>query len=207
MEFLNKKTTLMLFLLFHSVLLFSQSQSELQNAFSESYSLEKEKKYDEAIEILFLVYSKNNYEISLRLGWLNYLAGKQDKSIQYYKESISIMPVAIEPLFGILKPYDSQKDWVNVEKTYLKIIKLDNKNSLANYKLGLVYYYRKNYTKAKNYFDTVLNLYPFDYDTVLISAWTNYFLGNMQNSKVLFNKVLLLSPSDSSALEGLELIK
>jgi hypothetical protein len=40
-----------------------------------------------------------------------------------------------------------------------------------------------------------------------MSAWTNYFLGNKNEAKALFNKVLLYSPNDKSALEGLGLIK
>jgi len=207
MEFLKQKYIFIALLFFQSTLLLSQSQIELQTAFSESFVLESEQKYDGAVEALLKVYDNNNYEINLRLGWLNYLAGKQEKSIQFYKKAIVTMPVAVEPLFGILNPYTYKKDWVNVEKTYLKIIKYDNKNSTANYKLGLIYYYRKNYTQAKTYFDTVLNLYPFDYDALLMSAWTNYFLGDMQNSKVLFNKVLLMNKNNSSALEGLGLIK
>lgn len=207
METLIKKSALLLLISFQSIWLFSQSQTELQTAFSKSYTLEENKKYDDAIAPLLKVYTDTNYEINLRLGWLYYLADKQDKSIKFYQKAITIMPVAIEPLFGILYPYAAKKDWVNAEKTYLKIIKFDNKNSIANYKLGLIYYYRKNYKKAKTYFDTVLNLYPFDDDTLLMSAWTNYYLGNMQNSKVLFNKVLLINPNNSSALDGLELIK
>lgn len=117
------------------------------------------------------------------------------------------MPVASEPLWGIINPYSEKNDWVNVENTYLKILEIDPKNSLANYRLGLIYYYRKNYTEADNYFKVVLNMAPFDYDALIMNAWTNYFLGNFNRSKVLFQKVLLNRPNDPSALEGLSLIK
>jgi tetratricopeptide (TPR) repeat protein len=65
----------------------------------------------------------------------------------------------------------------------------------------LIYYYRKNYTLAKKYFDVALNLHPFDYNALLMSAWTNYFLGKSSEAKVLFNRVLLHYRTDSSALE------
>ena len=42
---------------------------------------------------------------------------------------------------------------------------------------------------------------------MLMSAWTNYFLGNKNEAVTLFNKTLLYSPNDKSALEGLSLIK
>jgi hypothetical protein len=38
-------------------------------------------------------------------------------------------------------------------------------------------------------------------------AWTSLKMGKMREAKVLFNKVLLLSPDDESAIEGLSLIK
>ena len=93
------------------------------------------------------------------------------------------------------------------ERETISILKLDPKNATANYNLGLIYYYRKNYVEAKKYFDVSLNQTPFGYDYLLMSAWTNYFLGNKSQASVLFNKTLLYSPNDSSALEGLSLIK
>jgi len=185
----------------------AQTQTQLQEAFVKSYTLESEKKYQEAANTLNNVYSEQNYEVNLRLGWLHYLAGNKDKSIQHYNKCIKLMPLATEPLWGVIYPYSTKEDWVNVEKTYLAILKLDAKNASAHYRLGLIYYYRKNYTAAKKYFDVSLNLNPFDYDSLLMSAWNNYFLGNMSNAKVLFNKVLLNRPNDASAMEGLSLIK
>ena len=38
-------------------------------------------------------------------------------------------------------------------------------------------------------------------------AWTNLQLGKSREAKILFKKVLLLSPGDQSATTGLELIK
>jgi hypothetical protein len=40
-----------------------------------------------------------------------------------------------------------------------------------------------------------------------MSGWNNYFLGNKEEAKLLFNRILLMYPTDSSAKEGLGLIK
>nr|MBP7497370.1 tetratricopeptide repeat protein [Bacteroidales bacterium] len=160
----------------------AQTQSELQVAFSKSYTFEADKKYDAAISSLNAVYDESSYELNLRLGWLSYLSAKQDQAITYYKKAVELMPAAAEPLWGLLNPYIAKDDWVNAEKTYLSILKLTPKNISANYKLGLIYYYRKNYSLAKKYFDVILNLYPFDYDCLLMSAWTNYYLGSMSEA-------------------------
>lgn len=179
----------------------------LMNAFSQSYDYEAIKKYDAAISSLNTVYNASSYEINLRLGWLNYLAGKYKESVAFYQKAIVLMPAASEPLWALINPFTKLENWNEVEKTYLSILKLDPKNSSANYNLGLIYYYRKDYLNAKKQFDISLNLYPFDYNNMLMSAWTNYFLGNKNEAKTLFNKTLLYSPNDKSALEGLSLIK
>lgn len=205
MEFLKKIACLVM--LSMATFVNAQSQQQLQDAFSMSYTLEAEKKYGNAISLFSSIYSASSYEINLRLGWLTYLNGDNDKSISYYKICISLMPVATEPLWGIVKPYALRKDWVNSETTYKSIIKLDPKNSIAHYWLGVIYYNKKDYTSAKKYLDVALNLNPFDYDTMLMSAWSNYFLGNTNEAKTLFYKTLLNRPNDASALEGLALIK
>ena len=180
---------------------------EVAAAFGRSYEYEYAKKYDAAIAEFNSVYLTTSYEMNLRLGWLNYLAGKNKESISYYQKASANMPAATEPKWAIITVYTKLENWTEIEKTYLSILKLDAKNATANYNLGSIYYYRKNYVEAKKYFDVSLNQTPFGYNYLLMSAWTNYFLGNKSNASVLFNKVLLYAPNDASALEGLGLIK
>jgi tetratricopeptide (TPR) repeat protein len=176
-------------------------------AFSQSHDYEAIAKYDAAITALTAVYNDKSYEMDLRLGWLNYLAGKNKESVSYYQKAMALMPAATEPKWAIITVYTKMENWTEIEKTYLSILKLDPKNATANYNLGLIYYYRKDYFSAKKHFDVSLNLAPFGYNNMLMSAWTNYFLGSKNEASVLFNKVLLYSPNDKSALEGLGLIK
>jgi tetratricopeptide (TPR) repeat protein len=180
---------------------------EMQTAFATSYNYEAIAKYEAAINAITDVYNENSYECNLRLGWLYYLNGKYKESIKYYKKAESLMPAATEPKWALLYPLEKMENYTDIEKTYLSILKLDPKNTTANYNLGLIYYYRKDYFTAKKYLDVALNLYPFNYNYLLTSAWNLYFLGNKNEAKILFNKVLMYSPNDTSALEGLSLIK
>ena len=205
MEILRKVATIALIAV--SAALYGQNNKALQDAFSNSYVHEAQKNYAQAINDIQQVYGEGSYEINLRLGWLQYMNANHDEAVKYYRKAAALMPVATEPLWGIINPLSKQEKWNEVEKTYLTILKLDEKNSSANYNLGLIYYYRKDYVNAKKFFDVSLNLYPFDYNSLLMSAWTNYFLGKTNEARVLFNKVLLYKPNDSSALEGLGMIK
>ncbi len=185
---------------------FAQDNS-LQSAFEKSYALEKTAHYSEAALAILQVYNEKSYETNLRLGYLKYMAGAYNEAINYYKKAILIMPYAIEPRLGYVYPAAALNKWDDVVEQYNNILKIDPKNSTVNYKLGVIYYNRKNYTKAHVLFEKVVNLYPFDYDGLLMYAWTNYRIGKTAQAKLLFKKVLLLSPYDKSALDGLALIK
>jgi len=201
-----KHLFLLIFISF-SASLFSQNSKDIQAAFSKSYTLEYEYNYSGAIEALKKVYVESNYETNLRLGWLHYLSGKQVESSQYYQKAIKLMPLSIEARLGYVLPQISLNNWNNVKSTYLDILKIDPKNSTANYRLGLIHYYAKEYKIAIKYFETLANLYPFDYDSILMFAWAHYQLGKLREAKVLFQRVLLIKPNDESAQEGLSLIK
>lgn len=205
MEILKK--TLLILLLIGTQWVNAQDQKATQEAFSKSYTLETGKKYNEAIEVLKSLNTSENYPVQLRLGWLLYSAKRYDESVASYKKAADLMPAAIEPLLALVNPLATQKKWEELEKNHLNILKIDPKNSLTNFRLGQIYYNRKEYAKAEKYFSTALNLYPFDYDSMLMSGWNYYFLGKYSEAKELFNRVLLYSPFDTSASEGLGLIK
>jgi tetratricopeptide (TPR) repeat protein len=201
------KKSIIVVITFLSFNILAQSNKPLTAVFKQSYEYEATKNYEAAINVINSLYSETSYEINLRLGWLYYLSGKHKESITYYQKAATIMPAATEPMWGIINPYAKIENWEEIEKIYISILKIDSKNTKANYNLGLIYYYRKDYKNAKKYFDVDLNLTPFGYPNLLMTAWTNYYLGNKNEASILFNKVLLYSPNDKSALEGLSLIK
>lgn len=180
---------------------------DLQKAFKESYAFEAKGQYSNAIDVLKNVYDEKIYELNLRIGWLYYLNKQHDESVFYYQKAIDLMPYCIEAKFGIVNPLAIQEKWDKVAEQYVAILSIDPQNSLANYRLGLSYYYKADYTNAYKYFEKVVNLYPFDYSSVLMYAWANFQLGKKSEAELLFNKVLLMNPDDASALEGLGLLK
>jgi len=185
----------------------AQDYTKLTAAFSESYSKEKTGKYGDAVSALKAYYDPASYEINLRLGWLTYLQGQFTESLGYYNKAIELMPYAIEPRLGVVLPASSMGNWDVVITHYNKILSIDPNNTVTLYRLGHISYDRKDYKQAYQHFEKVVNLYPFDYQSMLMLAWTDYRLGKTREARVLFNKVLLYSPGDTSALEGLGLIK
>lgn len=207
METLAKKSIIIIALALFTLAGYAQNYTKIREAFKESYTLENEGDYSSAIDKVKEVYDEDSYEVNLRLGWLNYNAGMYTESASFYRRAISLMPYSIEAKFGLALPVYAQGNVDEVIRIYKDILKIDAKNYTANYRLGTIYYGKEDYTTAFNYFEKLVNMYPFDYDALHMFGWTNYRLGKMREAKVLFNKALMNKPDDSSAKEGLEMIK
>ena len=186
---------------------FAQSQAVIQAAYIKSYESEKAGTYSAAINDMKSVYSAKDYTANIRLGWLSYMAKQYTESIRYYNIAIGLKPYAIEARFGCVKPLSAIESWERVKENYLKILEIDPQNTVANYWLGVMYYNAKDYTCAQKLFEKVVNLYPLDYDSTIMLAWSKLNLGKQTEARYLFNQALILRPSDSSALAGLKLLK
>jgi tetratricopeptide (TPR) repeat protein len=176
-------------------------------AFRTSYTQENVGDYKAAVNTLKSVYDDSSYEMNLRLGWLSFKSGEFKESEAYYRKAITIRPYGIEARLGLVYPLSSMGNWTLVNSIYEEILSIDANNSLANYRYGLLAYGKEDYAKADKLFSKVVNLYPFDYDSLIMLAWTRFKLGKSLEAKALFQKVLLYSPDDASAMEGLSLVR
>lgn len=198
------KTSYIALLLGISTITFGQSEEE---AFSKSYAHEKSAQYADAINDIKAFYNPANYELNLRTGYLYYMNKQYKESQNYYEKAIALMPYSIEAKLGIVLPLTELGNWNMISTEYNDILKIDPQNSTANYALGYIYYNNKDYATALKYFEKVVNLYPFTYYGLLMDGWAHLQLGKYNEAKILFNKVLLISPGDASAKQGLGMIK
>ncbi len=180
---------------------------ELSAAFQKSYQQESVADYKGSIETLKKVYAAEHYELNLRLGYLHYLSGLFNESMTYYNKSITLKPGGIEARLGFVLPASALGNWDKVETQYKRILEIDPQNTVVNYREGLILYGRKDYQNAFKNFEVVVNMYPFGYDALLMYGWTYLQLGKYREARQIFNKVLLCSPNDKSALEGISLLK
>ena len=171
--------------------------------FNKSILLEKNQDYIGALKAMKELKDSTCYEAILRMGWLNYKAGFKKKSLSFYNRAIALKPKAIEPRLGLSYPAYILEEFSELKNQYVKILEIDANNKSANYNLGLVYYYNKEYSKALPYFQKLETFYPFDYDKNIYLAWTYLRLEKNTESETVFNTVLLYSPDDASALEGM----
>lgn len=188
------------------LIVYGQSE-EMIDAFSESYSMEAVGNFAKAIEELNQVYEENSYALNLRLGWLYYNMGNYFESKNKYDKAVALMPYATEAKLGYVLPVSAMGNWDEVIKTYERILEIDPLNSLINYRIGAIYYDRKQYEKALNYCEKTVNQYPFDYDSVILLAWIHFRMGSLREAEVLFKKSMLIKPNNASAEYGLSQIR
>jgi len=202
-----KKLVFVMYFALTAGLLAGQDYEEVRNAFAQSYAHEKEGEYKQAIDDLKAVYQEDSFPINIRLGWLSYMGGFFTESIAYYQKSINLKPLALDAKFGYVYPTSAMGNWDQVKKQYRDILAIDPQNTLANYRIGSIYYGNGDYETALKHFEKVVNLYPFDYDALVMYAWTHLQLGKYREAEVLFNQALMNQPQGQSALEGLKAVK
>jgi tetratricopeptide (TPR) repeat protein len=183
----------------------SQNNTAIQ-AFAKSYQVEKDKDYKNAITALREGFDSTQYESNLRMGWLHYASGFYKGSLSYYKKALAKLPNSEEAKLGLVLPTTVIGTTDEVIAIYKSVLEKNAGNTACCYNLGYIYYNAKDYKNALMYFKKIIDLYPFDYDGLLMTAWTNYQLGNKTEATDLFYKVLLYSPTDQSAVEGLKLM-
>jgi tetratricopeptide (TPR) repeat protein len=204
----NLKIGLIIFFSFLSLFAANaQIDPKTQSAFSDSYKAEAAENYSLGISSLKSVYKADDYPINVRLGWLFLLSKQYTESVSYYDRAIKLKPYAIEARFGMIKALNALESWDKVKEQYDAILKIDPQNTTSLYWLGVLLYNRKDYDNAARNFEKIVNLYPMDYGSVIMLAWSRLYQGKKSDAKVLFNHAILLSPNDASATSGLNLLK
>ena len=201
------KTIAIIIILGFGSLAYGQTNTKVYESFIESYGLEATGNYSNAIEKIIEIYTADSYDMNIRLGWLYYNLGNYPESQKYYQIATQILPYSIEAKLGYVLPVSGLGYWDKVIEVYNDILVIDPQNTLVNYRMGAIYYERREYEKAYDFLENVINLYPNDFDAILLFAWSHYQMGKLKEAKVLFNKALLIKPNNASAQYGLGLIK
>lgn len=166
-------------------------------AFTASYASETAKDYNKAINDLKGIYNERFYEANIRMGWLHYLKKDYELAQRYYRLAIKTRPGSIEALTGLVAPAAAAQNWTEVFATYQRILALDPNHSLTNYRIALMYYYRKEFAQAEKHLQRIVERYPFDYDIVLLTAQVKLALGKLGESKTYYQRALLYNPSNT----------
>ncbi len=176
------KVIVILLLLTVSNLLFAQL-TDYQEKYSKSFTYESLMKYEDGIKELETIYAKYtyDYELNARIGWLYYLKGDYEKSVEFTEKAIKLKDSSFESKNMILLPLTALKKWSEVEKYANNVIKQDALNYYANIRLAYAYYLKGDNEKSLKHYELLLNYYPSDIDLKIGIA--NNYIKMKQNEK------------------------
>ncbi|MDP3352914.1 MAG: tetratricopeptide repeat protein [Flavobacteriaceae bacterium] len=202
------KKLLISFLIIAGINDLNAQNGELLSVFEKSYTLEYNLEYGKAIASFESVYSKyqSNFETNLRLGWLHYLAGNFKDADKYYSKAVELKPLALEAIYGNILPLLAQGKYNEVLILSNKALSIAPNDSRAEYYIGVVSYYQKDYTKSERFLEKAINKYPFDVDINLMLGWTKFALGKKNEAKVLFQVAQRHSPNSVAVKTALDAI-
>lgn len=182
------------------------STDPVEVALKASYAAEATGDYQAAIKPLAALGSSANtsYIAQLRLGWLNTCAKEYPQSAMYYKKAVQLAPLAIEPLLGQMLAQQLSENTEEAMRTGNAILRRDPNNYTAISRMAWMNYVKRDYKQSAILYRKLVGLYPTDTEMLLGLGFALKYSGEKKDADKQFNTVLLLSPDNSRALEGLK---
>ena len=176
-------------------------------ALQASYDSEKEKDYPKAIEPLEKLGAAANaeYIVQLRLGWLQYCNKQYEASISRYKKAAQLATGAVEPLLGLMTVQMAALKNENALWTGQSVLARDPSNYTALSRMAWLSYLAQEYRKSISIYRKLVTLYPTDKEMLLGLGYALKKSGDAKEGDACFQKVLLLSPDNTRAQEGLKM--
>ncbi|MEI6972682.1 MAG: tetratricopeptide repeat protein [bacterium] len=180
-------------------------EGTLATALKASYEAEASGDYAAAIKPLTALGAggKASYIVQLRLGWLNTCARDWKQGIEHYQKASKLAPFAIEPLLGKIVAQQAVGLNEDAIETAQAVLRQDPNNYKATLHLASLLYLKKDFKQAAVMYRKLANLYPTDTEVLLGLGYTLTYSGDKKGSAPCFHTVLLLSPNNTRAVEGL----
>lgn len=181
----------------------SVQASTLADAMKASYEAEAKGDLKGAIKALAIAPAAGSYAAQLRLGWLAYVSKEWNESIDHYNQAVGLAPAAVEPLLGLMLPQQAAGRYNEAIHSALVVIRLDPNNYTAISRMAWLLYLKGDFKNAAAMYRRLVSLYPSDIEMLLGLGFSLKSSGERKESEQCFNTVLLLSPANTRALEGL----
>ncbi len=178
---------------------------EVDALYRSSYALEAKGDVAGSLAKMREVQAKTSasYFVRARIGWLAYLAGRHDESVQAYNDAIRLQPAAIEPRLGLTLPLLAQGKWRDLDRACREVLKLDPNNMTARARLAHALYSVGNYPDSATYYRKLVAEYPADLTFQTGLGWAILKMGRRAEARTMFQQVLAVSPDNASAKAGM----
>lgn len=180
----------------------SQMPSTVSELFKRSYALEAAGKYVEAAEILVPLHDTRNGDqelVMLRLGWLNYLQGQHNVSIDYYRQALRTNGHSIDALLGVTLPLLAQQRYRETAAFAGSVLEISHVNQVALQRMMVAAEGQKQWENLLGYAMTLASHYPSDTDALVYMARAHLWLNHSSLARDAYVKVLNRIPGHLEA--------
>jgi tetratricopeptide (TPR) repeat protein len=181
------------------------AREDVPDVYRQSYLLEGKGDYAGALARMEEIRKRSgaSYFVSLRTGWLNYLAGKHEAAEARYRDAIAAKPNAIEAKIGLtLVLYVAQR-WKPLEAACKQVLKEDPQHATVRARLAASYYNSGNYPDAATIYRKLVESFPGELDFQTGYAWALLRMGKRDEASKYFQAVLAVSPDNPNAIQGM----
>jgi tetratricopeptide (TPR) repeat protein len=188
-----------------SLLYTGSSHASVSELWSESYRYEAMGEYATAaqsIEPLIRHNPRHEFAV-IRHGWLNYLQGKHNESIDDYKKAIEINPNSLDSLLGMTLPLLAQKRWREAANYATKVLATASWNYFAHIRLMTCEEGQGQWKTLELHADSVASRYPADATVLVYLARARSHLGKTSSARTTYKKVLARVPGHIEATQYL----
>jgi tetratricopeptide (TPR) repeat protein len=179
--------------------------ADVPDMYRQSYVMEAKGDYSGALGRMEEIRKRSgdSYFVSLRTGWLNYLAGSFEAAEARYRDAITSKPSAVEAKIGLtLVLYVAQR-WKALETACKQVLSDDPKHPTVRARLAASYYNLGNYPDAAAIYRKLMDSFPAELDYQTGYAWALLRMGKRDEAHKYFQAVLAVSPDNPNALQGM----
>jgi len=180
------------------------ARADTPDLYRQSYVLEAKGDYQGALGRMREIAKSggSSYFVSLRTGWLSYLAGDYEGAEASYRAAIAAKPAALEAKIGLTLVLYVAKRWKALETACKQVLAEDPKHATVRARLASSHYAMGNFPDAATIYHKLVNAYPgeLDYQTGL--GWALLRMGKREEAQKIFRAVLAVSPDNPNALQG-----
>lgn len=177
-----------------------------KSPWEKSYTLETQKKYAEAANVIkpILDKSPDNQLALLRMGWLNYLQAKYNVSIDYYQKAIKVNPDSIDAKLGMTLPLMAQLRWKEAAVYANQVISISTWGYLAHIRLMTCESGLTQWETLEKHASEFVKRYPSDISGYLFLARAQAMLGKTNLAIQNYQETLDRSPTNLEAIKFLQ---
>lgn len=169
-----------------------------EEAFTRSIKLERERKLDPAIAVLQQLEDaqRNTYLIQVRLGLLNYNAGKYDAAQRAYGAAVHMAPSSKDARNGLILSVLARGNYSYAEALARQVLEIQPDDYYANLRLAYSLRMQGRFDEATAVHDKMLQQYPTDVSFLLEHGLTLVALKHNNEARAVFSRVILLDPGN-----------